>query len=51
MELLTAVLSGPRTLELRVFAGGDFDLSPTFEQRLTKRLCHLMDKHSELWRQ
>ena len=48
---MTAVLSGPRTLELRVFTEADYDLSPTFEQRLTKRLCHLMDKHGETWRQ
>ena len=47
MELLTAVLSGARTLELRVFT--EADLPPACEQRLTKRLCRLVDRFDQSW--
>ena len=50
MELLTAVLSGSRTLEVRVFSDFDY-LTVEEEQSLTARLCLLTDRYSEQWRQ
>ena len=47
-ELWTAVLSGGNTLELRVFAAEDISVSE--EQRLTTRLCRLMDIFHDDWR-
>ena len=46
---MTAVISGDRSLELRVFAG-EF-LAVDEEQRLTRGLCRLMDRASASWRQ
>ena len=48
MELLTAVLSGDRCLELRAF--GDMDLSHSDEMCLTAGLCKLMDRNSKNWK-
>lgn len=47
MDIVTAVLSGDRSLELRVFA--DEIVSLASEQLLTKRLCKLMDRHKGVW--
>ena len=48
MEMVTAVLSGGRDLEIRVFA--DIEMSLSNEQMLTQKLCKLMDRHANLWR-
>ena len=48
MEIVTAVLSGNRCLELRVFATVEVALK--LEQSLTRRLCMLIDRHGMLWR-
>ena len=47
MELLTAVLSGARTLELRVFTEADLPVAD--EKRLNKRLCRLVDRFDQSW--
>lgn len=49
MELLTAVLSGDRCLELRVFGSVDY-LQVCQEQNLTRRLCLLMDRYCADWK-
>ena len=50
MEIVTAVLSGTRTLELRVFSAADAaHVSSQQEIQLTRRLCRLMDRHYENW--
>ena len=48
MELLTAVISGDRVLEVRVFAG-EF-LSVREEQVLTDGLCRLMNRADTAWK-
>ena len=48
MELVTAVLSGDRCLELRLFSPDDVPVRE--EQKLTKRLCRLMDRFCLKWR-
>ena len=47
-ELWTAILAGDNTLELRVFSIEE--ISVMDEQRLTSRLCRLMDIFHEDWR-
>ena len=47
-DLWTAVLAGDNTLELRVFSTDD--ITTAEEQRLTSRLCRLMDLFQEDWR-
>ena len=47
MELLTAVISGDRTFQVRVFAG-EF-LTVTEEVQLTSRLCNLVDRFGDQW--
>jgi len=46
-ELITAVLSGDNTLQLRVFSPAA--VSVTDEVSLTARLCKLMDRYQHLW--
>ena len=48
MELVTAVLSGSRNLELRVFSENELDI--TTEQSLTRRICRLVDSYEVDWR-
>lgn len=48
MELLTAVISGDRVLEVRVFAG-EF-LSVREEQIMTDGLCRLMNRADTAWK-
>ena len=42
MEIITAVLSGDRCLEVRLFANAT--VSVRLEQKLTRRLCQVMDR-------
>ena len=49
MELLTAILAGDRTLELRIFV--DQEITDDLEERLTARLCRLMDNKQTEWAQ
>ena len=49
MEMVTAVLSGARNLELRVFVELD-SFTPVEERRLTSSLCRLMDRRANAWR-
>ena len=48
MELVTAVISGDRSLELRLFAG-EF-LSVQEELTLTHGLCQLMNRAESSWK-
>ena len=48
MELVTAVISGDRILEVRVFAG-EF-LAVREEQELTRGLCRLMNRADVPWK-
>ena len=47
-ELVTAVMAGTKTLELRVLS----TTQPTDDQEscLTRRLCRLMDSYASDWR-
>ena len=47
-EMITAVLSGSRQLELRVFCDGA--VSVAAEQALTSQLCSSMNKKEEQWK-
>ena len=47
MELITAVISGDRTFQIRVFAG-EF-LTVAEETQLTARLCKLVDRFGDEW--
>ena len=47
MELLTAVISGDRAFQVRVFAGEFLEVSE--EQQLTQRLCKLVNRHQASW--
>ena len=47
MELFTAVLSGDRTLELRIFYDNIVDEEK--EAVITRRLCQLMDREQANW--
>ena len=49
MEMVTAVLSGGRNLELRVLVESD-NITVSEEKRLTRKLCQLMDRHAVVWR-
>ena len=49
MEMITAVLAGDRSLELRLF--GLYDVTPFEERQLTNRLCKLMDRSAIIYRQ
>ena len=42
MEIITAVLSGDRCLEIRLFT--HVAVSIKTEQKLTRRLCRIMDR-------
>ena len=46
-ELVTAVLAGDNTLQLRVFSTATICVSE--EQLLTRRLCKLMNRHQVGW--
>ena len=48
MELLTAVISGDRCFELRVFLQEEFSVAN--EITLTRRLCRLVDACQEEWK-
>ena len=48
VEIITAILSGDRTLELRVF--GLTELDETQETRLTASLCKLMTRNQRSWK-
>ena len=48
MELVTAVISGDRNFELRVFMEGL--MSVDHEQVLTRRLCRLVNIFHEDWK-
>ena len=48
MELVTAILAGNRTLELRVFSSAN--VSTAVEHTLTKTLCKQMDRHAAIWK-
>ena len=48
MELVTAVLAGDRSLELRVFSM--IDITVAEEQRMTRQLCSQMDLNAAVWR-
>ena len=48
MELVTAVLAGNNTLELRLFSGVSLECHR--ELVLNRRLCRLMDLFHEDWR-
>ena len=48
MDLVTAVLSGNRDLEIRIFSTKIIVVKD--EQVLTRGLCRLMDRHSTIWR-
>ena len=47
MEMVTAILAGDNTLELRVFS--EQIVAAHQEVTLTKRLCRLMDLFQEDW--
>ena len=47
-RIQTAILSGGKTKELRVFSVRDIDVAT--EKMLTQRLCRLMDKNETEWR-
>ena len=47
MELVTAVLSGTRTLEIRIFS--TIDVSMGTEKTITRRLCRAMDLFDSKW--
>ena len=47
-ELLTAVLAGDRTLELRLF--GLKEMDEVQESRLTASLCRLMTRNQKTWK-
>lgn len=48
MELITAVISGDRTLEARILASKDLTVAK--EQRVTSGLCRIMDQADKLWK-
>ena len=48
MEMLTAVMAGDRSFELRVFLEGS--MSPDHETVLTRRLCRLVNTFHEDWK-
>lgn len=48
MELITAVISGDRALEVRIFAG-EF-LTVQEEQALTRGLCQLLNRADQSWK-
>ena len=47
-SIITAVLSGGRHLELRLFCSDS--VSATTEQSLTNRFCSYMDKYDRQWK-
>ena len=48
MELLTAILSGERNFEMRIFV--DMDIPIGRERVLTRRCCNMMNRYANLWR-
>ena len=48
MEMLTAVIAGDRSFELRVFLEGT--MSSEHEIVLTRRLCRLMNVFQDDWK-
>ena len=46
--MITAVMAGDRSFELRVFIEGS--MSPEHEQVLTRRLCRLVNVFHEDWK-
>lgn len=46
-EIITAVIAGDKSLELRVLSPAEITVSE--EQRLTTRLCKLMDRYQRKW--
>ena len=48
-NIVTAVLSGGRNLELRLFY--DDNVTVSTEQSLTRRFCNYMDKYDQHWGQ
>ena len=47
-ELLTAVLAGDRTMEVRIF--GTEDITEEDEKELTGKLCRLMSANKSYWK-
>ena len=48
MEIVTAILAGSRSLEVRVFMEAELLLAE--EQMLTRRLCRLVDTYEDDWK-
>ena len=45
--MITAVIAGNKTFQIRVFA--DIDITPQVEIGLTDRLCTLMNNYQSRW--